>query len=155
MNRHLKQLAGVGFAALLGGWSVSAMAADVSKSPEVEETGKLTVANTIDFAPFEYLDADGKPTGIIIELAGEVNQRTCTDAKCAQCTDNFLQQGVCAGLRGTLGTEHSLSPALLVTLASSPAMALSFPSFPRTIAVVANALARQFVPPVGYPAVRK
>ncbi|WPZ12721.1 ABC transporter substrate-binding protein [Nitratireductor rhodophyticola] len=72
MNRHLKQLAGVGFAALLGGWSVSAMAADVSKSPEVEETGKLTVANTIDFAPFEYLDADGKPTGIIIELAGEV-----------------------------------------------------------------------------------
>ncbi len=72
MNRHLKQLAGAGFAALLGGWSVSAMAADVSKSPEVEETGKLTVANTIDFAPFEYLDADGKPTGIIIELAGEV-----------------------------------------------------------------------------------
>lgn len=72
MNRHLKQLAGVGFAALLGGWSFSAMAADVSKSPEVEETGKLTVANTIDFAPFEYLDADGKPTGIIIELAGEV-----------------------------------------------------------------------------------
>ncbi len=72
MNRHLKQLAGVGFAALLGGSSVSAMAADVSKSPEVEETGKLTVANTIDFAPFEYLDADGKPTGIIIELAGEV-----------------------------------------------------------------------------------
>ncbi|MCC5779020.1 ABC transporter substrate-binding protein [Nitratireductor sp. B36] len=72
MNTYFTRLTGLGLAAVIGGWSVSAMAADVSKSPEVEETGKLTVANTIDFAPFEYLDADGKPTGIIIELAGEV-----------------------------------------------------------------------------------
>lgn len=72
MNTYFTRLTGLGLAAVIGGWSVSAMAADVTKSPEVEETGRLTIANTIDFAPFEYLDADGKPTGIIIELAGEV-----------------------------------------------------------------------------------
>jgi hypothetical protein len=32
-----------------------------AKSPEVAETGKLSIANTVDYAPFEYLDADGKP----------------------------------------------------------------------------------------------
>ncbi|TIT47843.1 MAG: ABC transporter substrate-binding protein, partial [Mesorhizobium sp.] len=44
----------------------------VPKSAEVKQSGTLAVANTLDFAPFEYLDADGKQTGIIIELAGEV-----------------------------------------------------------------------------------
>lgn len=33
--------------------------------------------------------------------AGEVNQRSCTDARCTKCTDNFLQQGQCALLTGT------------------------------------------------------
>ncbi|WP_048647033.1 ABC transporter substrate-binding protein [Nitratireductor soli] len=71
MNKHVSHLAGLGLAAMIAGWSASA-AADIPKSPEVEESGKLTIANTIDFAPFEYMDAEGKPTGIIIELAGEV-----------------------------------------------------------------------------------
>jgi polar amino acid transport system substrate-binding protein len=61
-------------ASIFGAMSASsaAYAQDVPKSPEVAETGKLSIANTVDYAPFEYLDADGNPTGIIIELAGEV-----------------------------------------------------------------------------------
>jgi polar amino acid transport system substrate-binding protein len=72
MTKHLFRLAGLGRAAVLAGWSAAAVAADVPKSPEVEQTGTLSIANTLDYAPFEYIDADGKQTGIIIELAGEV-----------------------------------------------------------------------------------
>lgn len=71
MNTHLR-MAGLGLAALATVWSGLSIAADVPKSPEVQESGKLSIANTLDYAPFEYLDADGKQTGIIIELAGEV-----------------------------------------------------------------------------------
>lgn len=53
-------------------WSAGVWAAEVPKSPEVAQTGALTIANTLDYAPFEYLDADGKQAGIIVELAGEV-----------------------------------------------------------------------------------
>jgi polar amino acid transport system substrate-binding protein len=65
-------MAGLGLAALLAAWSSSALSAEIKPSPEVESTGKLSVANTLDYAPFEYLDADGKQVGIIVELAGEV-----------------------------------------------------------------------------------
>jgi polar amino acid transport system substrate-binding protein len=53
-------------------WGGVSRAAEVAKSTEVKQSGTLAVANTLDYAPFEYLDADGKQTGIIIELAGEV-----------------------------------------------------------------------------------
>jgi polar amino acid transport system substrate-binding protein len=54
------------------GVGTSALAQDIPVSPEVTETGKLSIANTVDYAPFEYLDENGEPTGIIIELAGAV-----------------------------------------------------------------------------------
>jgi polar amino acid transport system substrate-binding protein len=53
-------------------WGGVSRAAEVAKSTDVKQSGTLAVANTLDYAPFEYLDADGKQTGIIIELAGEV-----------------------------------------------------------------------------------
>ena len=71
MNTHLK-MAGLGLGALFTVWSSSALSAEIKASPEVQSSGKLSVANTLDYAPFEYLDADGKQVGIIIELAGEV-----------------------------------------------------------------------------------
>jgi polar amino acid transport system substrate-binding protein len=64
--------AGLGLATVMTVWSAVATAADIKPSPEVASSGKLSVANTLDYAPFEYLDADGKQTGIIVELAGEV-----------------------------------------------------------------------------------
>lgn len=53
----------------------AAFAADVPKSPEVAETGKLTIANTLEYAPFEFIDADGKQVGINIELAQDAAKR--------------------------------------------------------------------------------
>ncbi|TPL94592.1 ABC transporter substrate-binding protein [Mesorhizobium sp. B2-3-10] len=71
MNRYLRMTSlALALSTTVGG-GVS-KAADVPKSAEVKESGTLAVANTLDFAPFEYLDADGKQTGIIVELAGEV-----------------------------------------------------------------------------------
>lgn len=64
--------AGLGLAAMMTVWSGAAVSAEIKASPEVASSGKLSVANTLDYAPFEYLDADGKQTGIIVELAGEV-----------------------------------------------------------------------------------
>jgi len=72
MNRYLKPMAGLGIALGLAAWSAAPALAEIAKSPEVAQTGTLAIANTLDFAPFEYLDADGQQTGIIIELAGEV-----------------------------------------------------------------------------------
>ncbi|MDG4877185.1 ABC transporter substrate-binding protein [Mesorhizobium sp. WSM4935] len=63
-------MAGLALAAFATSWSGFSTAAEVPKSAEVQQTGTLAVANTLDYAPFEYLDADGKQTGIIIELAG-------------------------------------------------------------------------------------
>ncbi|MEW6632098.1 MAG: ABC transporter substrate-binding protein [Pseudomonadota bacterium] len=71
MRTYLRA-AGLALAALATAWSGLSKAADVPKSAEVQQSGTLAVANTLDYAPFEYLDADGKQTGIIIELAGEV-----------------------------------------------------------------------------------
>lgn len=70
MKTHLK-IAGIGLGALLALWSTT-VSAEVKPSPEVASSGKLSVANTLDYAPFEYIDAEGKQAGIIVELAGEV-----------------------------------------------------------------------------------
>ncbi|MCX5495546.1 ABC transporter substrate-binding protein [Kaistia dalseonensis] len=72
MKHYLRHMAGLGLAIGVVAWSAGAMAAEITKSPEVAKSGTLVIANTLDYAPFEYLDADGKQTGIIIELAGEV-----------------------------------------------------------------------------------
>lgn len=47
----------------------SAFAQDIPLSPEVAESGVFAIANTLDYAPFEYIDENGEPTGIIVELA--------------------------------------------------------------------------------------
>ena len=73
MKTYLR-MASLGLGAMLAIWSSSANSAEIKRSPEVESTGKLSVANTLDYAPFEYLDADGKQAGVIIELAGEVSK---------------------------------------------------------------------------------
>lgn len=52
--------------------ATAAMAQDVPKSPEVAETGKLTIANTLEYAPFEFIDESGVQAGVNIELAAAV-----------------------------------------------------------------------------------
>ena len=46
-----------------------ANASEVFVKPSVKEAGKLRVGNTLDYAPFEFLDENNEPTGIDIELA--------------------------------------------------------------------------------------
>ena len=67
-----------GFQGLLAGIALivasagSSFAQDIPKSPDVKDSGKLAIANTLDYAPFEYIDQNGKQAGIIVELAGDV-----------------------------------------------------------------------------------
>jgi len=61
--------AGLALAAFAG---TAVLAQDIPLAPDVAASGMLSVANTIDYAPFEFMDENGEPTGIIITLAQDV-----------------------------------------------------------------------------------
>ncbi|WP_244649552.1 ABC transporter substrate-binding protein [Neoaquamicrobium sediminum] len=44
-------------------------AGDLPKTQSVRDTGKLSIANGLAYAPFEFVDTAGKPAGLDIELA--------------------------------------------------------------------------------------
>ncbi|PWJ82276.1 amino acid ABC transporter substrate-binding protein (PAAT family) [Pseudaminobacter salicylatoxidans] len=72
MQRYLSSLrVGALAAAAFFGAMGTLGAAELPKSPEVAETGKLAIANTLEYAPFEFIDENGKQVGINIELAEE------------------------------------------------------------------------------------
>lgn len=72
MQRYLSSLRVGALAAAAFFGAVGALgAAELPKSPEVAETGKLAIANTLEYAPFEFIDENGKQVGINIELAEE------------------------------------------------------------------------------------
>ncbi|MBK3745804.1 ABC transporter substrate-binding protein [Paraburkholderia aspalathi] len=50
----------------------SAFAQEIPITPDVKESGKLTIASSLSYAPFEYVDENGKPVGVDIELASAV-----------------------------------------------------------------------------------
>jgi len=65
-----RQIIGTGIVSLVAlAAPMAAGAQDIALSPDVIATGKLSIANTVDYAPFGYLEDDGKPAGIVIELA--------------------------------------------------------------------------------------
>lgn len=45
------------------------LADNLPKNDEVKSTGKLTILNALNYAPFQIVDKDGKPAGMNIELA--------------------------------------------------------------------------------------
>jgi polar amino acid transport system substrate-binding protein len=96
MKTYFK-IAGLGLGALFAAWCSSAVAAEIKRSPEVESTGKLSVANTLDYAPFEYLDADGKQAGIIVELAGEVAKQVNAELDIQRTPFPSMIPGLAAG----------------------------------------------------------
>ena len=71
MQRHFSLLRGTALVAAFLGTGGLLGAAELPKSPEVAETGKLAIANTLEYAPFEFIDENGKQVGINIELAEE------------------------------------------------------------------------------------
>ncbi|RUX42151.1 transporter substrate-binding domain-containing protein, partial [Mesorhizobium sp. M7A.F.Ca.CA.002.09.1.1] len=112
MRAHL-QMAGLALAALAIVWSGPSGAAKVTKSAEVQQTGMLTVANTLDYAPFEYLDADGKQTGIIIELAGEVAKLVGAKLDVARTPFPSMIPGLAAGRFKVAWETFSATPERL------------------------------------------
>ncbi|WP_432452439.1 MULTISPECIES: ABC transporter substrate-binding protein [unclassified Agarivorans] len=44
-------------------------AQEITVIKDVKQTGKFTIANTLSYAPFEYIDENGKAAGFDIELA--------------------------------------------------------------------------------------
>ena len=69
MFARISMSASLALAAFAG---TAVLAQDIPVAPAVAEAGMLSVANTIDYAPFEFMDENGEPTGIIITLAKDV-----------------------------------------------------------------------------------
>jgi polar amino acid transport system substrate-binding protein len=99
VNRHLSFRAG-GLALTFltsAAFATAAVAADIPKSPEVAETGKLTIANTLEYAPFEFIDADGKQVGINIELAQEAAKMMGAELEVTRIPFPSMIPGLAAG----------------------------------------------------------
>jgi polar amino acid transport system substrate-binding protein len=47
-------------------------AGNIPLSPQVKQAGKLTIASGLDYAPMQYVDAQGHPAGMNVELAQAV-----------------------------------------------------------------------------------
>lgn len=52
--------------------AIGAYAQEVSVTPAVQEAGKLAIASSLAYAPFEFTDEKGAPAGLNIELAHAV-----------------------------------------------------------------------------------
>lgn len=75
----------------------SANAAELTKSPEVAETGKLSIANTLEYAPFEFIDEAGKQVGINIELADEAAKLLGAELEVVRMPFPSMIPGLAAG----------------------------------------------------------
>lgn len=68
MPNHL--YARIALSAFCAAVSLSAAHADdLQVISDVKESGMFTIANSLSYAPFEYIDADGQPAGFDVELA--------------------------------------------------------------------------------------
>lgn len=66
-EKHARR-ASVAFAIALF-MSGSALAGDIPVTPAVKQSGKLTIANSLAYPPFDFVDEAGAPAGLDIELA--------------------------------------------------------------------------------------
>jgi len=101
MKEYRSSLRGVALAvmataALVGGAGMSG-AAELPKSPEVKETGKLIIANTLEYAPFEFIAEDGKQVGINIELAQEAAKMLGAELEVTRIPFPSMIPGLAAG----------------------------------------------------------
>ncbi|WFT89510.1 ABC transporter substrate-binding protein [Rhizobium leguminosarum] len=118
LNRAFFRIAVVG--TVLSALSSTSFADDIPIIKEVKDSGKLTIASSLGYAPFEYIDEQGKPVGLDIELATAVAE--LLNAKLDIVTIPFASQipGLAAG-RIKVGwatfsvTEERLKQADFVT----------------------------------------
>lgn len=65
-----RKLISIGAVAALTAFNASGVvAADIPVTDAVKATGKLTIANSLSYAPFEFRDESGQPAGLVIDLA--------------------------------------------------------------------------------------
>lgn len=88
---------GTALAAMALAFAGLAQAAEITKSPEVAETGKLTIANTMEYAPFEFVDENGKQVGINIELAEEAAKMMGAELEVTRMPFPSMIPGLAAG----------------------------------------------------------
>lgn len=87
----------------MGAWLCTAVAAppvyahDIPPSSDVASSGKLTIANTLDYAPFSYVDGNGEPAGIIVELAAAMAQKLDADLNIQRTPFASLMPGLASG----------------------------------------------------------
>lgn len=93
----MKNLALGSVICLLAGMLAAPAVAQVVPSPEVKESGTLIIANTLDYAPFEYLDADGKPAGIIVEMAEQTAKALGVELDIQRTPFPSMIPGIAAG----------------------------------------------------------
>ncbi|AMS44877.1 polar amino acid transport system substrate-binding protein [Aminobacter ciceronei] len=72
-------------------------AAELPKSAEVKDTGKLIIANTLEYAPFEFIDENGKQVGINIELAQETAKLLGAELEVTRIPFPSMVPGLAAG----------------------------------------------------------
>ncbi|WP_246591379.1 ABC transporter substrate-binding protein [Aminobacter anthyllidis] len=72
-------------------------AAELPKSAEVKDTGKLIIANTLEYAPFEFIDENGKQVGINIELAEETANLLGAELEVTRIPFPSMVPGLAAG----------------------------------------------------------
>lgn len=91
-------LLAIGAACLLATGAVAEVGArDLPRSQDVVATGKLSIANTIDYAPFGYMGEDGRPTGVVIELAGAMAELLGVELDLQRTPFPALMPGLASG----------------------------------------------------------
>lgn len=111
----------------------SAGADEISVIKEVKETGKLTISSSLGYAPFEYIDEQGKAAGLDVELATAVAE--LLNAKLDIVTIPFASQipGLAAG-RVKVGwatfsvTEERLKQVDFVTFMQAGTVVVTTPA---------------------------
>lgn len=108
-NKLIAPIAG----ALLALSTGSVSAADITVSPDVAESGVLTIANTLDYAPFEYLDENGEQAGIIVELANAVADAMNVELEIQRTPFPSMIPGLAAGRFSVAWETFSATPERL------------------------------------------
>ena len=94
-------------------WPTSTLAQHITATTEVAESGKLSIANTIDYAPFGYIGADGQPTGIIIELANATADLLGVKLDLQRTPFPALMPGLASGRFNIAWESFSITPERL------------------------------------------
>lgn len=105
--------AGLALAAVSAG---AALAQDIPVAPDVASSGVLSIANTLDYAPFEYLDENGEPTGIIVEMAGAVAGLAGAELDLQRTPFPSMIPGLAAGRFSVAWATYSVTEERLETV---------------------------------------